>query len=176
MTTTRPSFAGIDHVAFTVTDLAISQRFYTEILDFVVVMDVGYGRICMHPQTGFILSMLAHEGARGGSFSELNTGLDHVGFTAASREELERWERRFDEYGVVYTPIRDEQFGSHLNFRDPDDIALEFSSSNELMLAAREALSSGQMTPADIAAFIAANVSPDYVAGDAVGTRAGKRS
>ena len=41
----RPRFAGVDHVAFTVTDLDTSQRFYTEVLDFVVVMDVGYGRI-----------------------------------------------------------------------------------------------------------------------------------
>ena len=37
------------------------------------------------------------------------------------------------------------------------------------MIAAREALSSGQMTRADIAAFIAENVSPDFVAGDPSG-------
>ena len=165
-----PGFAGVDHVAFTVTDLDTSQRFYTEVLDFVVVMDVGYGRICMHPRTGFVLTLLAHEGARGGSFSELNTGLDHIGFTAASRDELEQWERHFDDRGVVYTPIRDEQFGSHLNFRDPDDIALEFASSNELMIAAQQALSSGHMTPADIAAFIAENVSPEFVVDDPSGT------
>lgn len=157
-------------MAFTVTDLDTSQRFYTQVLDFVAVMDVGYGRICMHPWTGFVLALVAHEGGRGGSFSELNTGLDHIGFTAASRDELEDWERHFDEHGVVYTPIRDEHFGSHLNFRDPDDIALEFSSSNELMITARQALASGQMTPADIAAFIAENVSPDMVAGDPSGT------
>ena len=161
----RPRFAGIDHLALTVTDLGVSQRFYTEVLDFVVVMDVGYGRILMHPQTGFVLTLVAHEGSHGGSFSELITGMDHVGFTAASREELEQWERHFEEHGVVVTPIRDEQFGSHLNFRDPDDIALELSSSNELMIAAREALSSGQMTPADIAAFVAKNVDPAFVAG-----------
>jgi catechol-2,3-dioxygenase len=45
-------FAGVSHLAFTVTDLDASQRFYTEVLDFVVVMDVGYGRICMHPGRG----------------------------------------------------------------------------------------------------------------------------
>ena len=166
----RPSFAGVDHVAFTVTDLDTSQRFYTEVLDFVVVMDVGYARICMHPRTGFVLTIVAHEGGRGGSFSELNTGMDHIGFTAASREVLEQWERHFEEHGVAYTPIRDEHFGSHLNFRDPDDIALEFSSSNELMIAAQQALSSGQMTPADIAAFVAENVSPDFVVDDPAGT------
>ena len=162
-----PRFAGIDHLALTVTDLGVSQRFYTEVLDFVVVMDVGYGRILMHPQTGFVLTLLSHAGGHGGSFSQLNTGMDHIGLTAASRDELEQWERHFEQHGVVFTPIRDELFGSHLNFRDPDDIALEFTSSNELMIAAQNALASGQMTSADIAAFIAENVDPGFVPGSA---------
>lgn len=74
-------------MAFTVTDLDASQRFYTEVLDFVVVMDVGYGRICMHPGTGFAVTLLKHEGAHSGSFTELNTGLDHLGLVPSSREE-----------------------------------------------------------------------------------------
>lgn len=44
------TFAGVSHVAFTVTDLDVSLRFYTEVLDFVAVMDVGYGRILMPPR------------------------------------------------------------------------------------------------------------------------------
>jgi catechol 2,3-dioxygenase-like lactoylglutathione lyase family enzyme len=160
----RPRFAGMDHVALTVTDLDLSQRFYTEVLDFVVVMDVGTGRICMHPQTGFVLALLTHDGGYSDPFSELNVGTDHLGFYATSREELESWEARFKAYDVPYTPIRDELFASHLNFRDPDNIALEFSSSNDLMRAAQEALSSGQMSAADIATFIAENVGPDFVA------------
>jgi hypothetical protein len=55
---------------------------------------------------------------------------------------------------VTYTPIRDMEFGYHLNFRDPDDIALELSAPNELMLAAQEALAAGQTSQADIDAFI----------------------
>jgi len=72
---------------------------------------------------------------------------------------------RYEQHGVAFTPIRDELFGSHLNFRDPDDIALELTSSNELMIAAQRALASGQMTSADIAAFIAENVDPSFVPG-----------
>ena len=129
------TFAGISHVAFTVTDLDTSQRFYTEVLDFVVVMDMGYGRICVHPGTGFTLGLIRHDGAHGGSFTELNTGLDHLGLVASSREELEAWERRFHEHGVTYTPIRDMEMGYHLNFRDPDGIALEFMALNDVMAA-----------------------------------------
>ncbi|WP_353950451.1 VOC family protein [Knoellia sp. S7-12] len=161
----RPAFAGIDHVALTVTDLDVSQRFYTEVLDFVVVMDVGTGRICMHPGTGFVLALLTHEGSRHEPFSELHVGADHLGLTAASREDLEAWEAHFAAHDVPYTPIRDETFGSHLNFRDPDNIALEFTSSNELMVAAQTAMKAAPMTADDIAAFVAENVSPDFVAG-----------
>lgn len=157
------TFAGVSHVALTVTDLDASQRFYTDVLDFVVVMDVGYGRICMHPDTGFTLGLVKHEGAHGGPFTELRTGLDHLGLTASSRRELEEWERRFDEYGVVYTPIRDMEMGHHLNFRDPDGIALELCAANQLALTARAALASGHTTSADIAAFVAEHVGPEYV-------------
>ena len=157
------AFAGISHVALTVTDLDISQRFYTEVLGFVVVLDVGYGRICMDPSTGFTLGLVKHEGARGGSFTELNTGLDHLGLVASSREELERWERRFDQYGVVYTPIRDMEMGHHLNFRDPDGIALELDAPNGLWEQARAALAAGQTSPTEIAAFVAEHLGPELV-------------
>ncbi len=155
------TFAGVDHVAFTVTDLDVSQQFYTELLDFVLVMDVGYGRILMHPQSGFTLGLLTHDQAQGDDFTELATGLDHLGFVAESREELEEWERRFDEHGVTYTPIRDMEFGFHLNFRDPDGIALEFMAPNQLMLAAQQELAAGNTSPEAIAAFLDENLSAD---------------
>ena len=87
--------------------------------------------------------------------------MDHLGFGASSREELEEWERRFDEHGVTYTPIRDMEMGHHLNFRDPDGIALELSASNELLITAQQLMAAGDVSPADIAAFVAENVSPD---------------
>ena len=148
------TFAGVDHVSFTVSDLDRSQRFYTTVLGFVMVLDVGYGRIFMHPSTGFTLSLMKHEGAHGGAFTELTTGLDHLGLTATSRSDLEEWERRFDDLGVTYTPIRDMEFGYHLNFRDPDNIALELSAPNEHLIAARKALAAGQTSQADIDTFI----------------------
>ena len=44
--------------------------------------------------------------------------------------------------------------GSHLNFRDPDGIALEFDAPNELALQAQSALAANP-SPAEIAAFVA---------------------
>ena len=157
------TFTGVSHVALTVTELDSSLRFYTEVLDFVAVMDVGYGRICMHPLTGFTLALVKHEGAQGGRFTELTTGLDHLGLTASTRADLEEWERRFDEHGVTYTPTRDMEFGYHLNFRDPDNIALELSAPNDLMVAAQQALASGKTSREEVAAFVRDNIDPALV-------------
>ena len=55
--------------------------------------------------------------------------------------------------------------GHHLNFRDPDGIALEFDAPNQLAMEAQHALASGQTTPAGIAAFVAEHFGPDYVPG-----------
>lgn len=137
-----------------------ASAFYTEVLGLVVVLDTGYGRICMEPASGFVLALLQHEGARGGQFSELSTGLDHLGLVASSREDLEAWERRFEELGVSYTPIRDMEMGSHLNFRDPDGIALEFWIPNDLMVQAQQALAAGQVSSEEIAAFVSAHLDP----------------
>ncbi|MGH3345536.1 MAG: VOC family protein [Nocardioides sp.] len=127
------AFSGVSHVAMTVTDLDRSERFYREVFDLIRLADFGVARVLVHRQTGFMLSVVTHEAGARGPFSELNTGLDHLGFVAEDRTELEEWEKRFDELGVLYTPIRDMEFGSHLNFRDPDNIALEVSCTNEVM-------------------------------------------
>ena len=127
-----PAFAGIDHLSLTVTDLDVSERFYCEVLDFAGLVDFGYVRILMHRASGFVLSLVRHEGGDGGPFSELHTGVDHIGLTAGSCDELLAWEERFRAEGVVFTPVREMTFGHHLNFRDPDGIALEFSVANDL--------------------------------------------
>ncbi|MEV6281177.1 VOC family protein [Kribbella sp. NPDC051770] len=128
-------FKGVDHVSFSVTDLERSERFYAEVLGFMPLLDFGYARMLVDRASGFMLSVVRHDAAGGGPFSELSTGLDHLGFTAETREELVEWERRFDEYGVTYTPIRDMEFSHHLNFRDPDGIALEFTAPYPILTA-----------------------------------------
>ena len=154
----RPRLGDVDHVALSVTDLERSEQFYTAVLGFVVVMAVPGGRICMHPDSDLILALVRHDEGRGRPFSELDTGVDHLGLAAASREELVRWERHLADLGVRYTPVRDELFGSHLNFRDPDGIALELTSGNELMDAARAQFDSGRASREAIDTFVAEHV------------------
>lgn len=157
------TFAGIDHVALTVTDLDRSTAFYTELFGFVPVMDSGDARICMHPTTGFVLTVVAHGSGHGGRFTELTTGLDHLGLVARTRQEVEEWEQVFEERGVPYTPIRDEPLGHILNFRDPDDIALDLTAPTEAMQLATEALRAPDITPEQIDEYVALVAGPEYV-------------
>jgi glyoxylase I family protein len=147
-----PPFAGVNHFALSVTDLDVSQRFYTEVLGLLAVLDVGYARVCMHKQTGFTIALVRHEDGTGAPFSERNTGLDHIGLTAKNREELMEWEERFKTSGVAFTPIQDTPLGHHLNFRDPDDIALEFQAPSDLYAAALSELHSRDVSDAEVLA------------------------
>ena len=68
-----PTFAGVNHVALTVTDLDVSEHFYTEVLEFRRALDVGYGRILIHSATGCTIALLTHPDAAGGAFTELRS-------------------------------------------------------------------------------------------------------
>ena len=156
------AFSGVSHVALTVTDLDRSERFYTDVFGFIRLADFGVARVLLDRPSGFMLSVFTHQAAAGGPFSELNTGMDHLGFVAEGRDELVEWEKKLDALGVVYTPIRDMEFGSHLNFRDPDDIALELQAPGPLWQVAAEALAAGA-TREQIAAFVEEHLGPELV-------------
>ena len=58
-------------------------------------------------------------------FDEDRTGLDHLAFPLASKSELDDAARQLDELGVAHEPIKDIGVMYILEFRDPDNIALE---------------------------------------------------
>ncbi|WP_432546051.1 VOC family protein [Kineococcus sp. SYSU DK004] len=157
------AFAGIDHVTFTVTDLDRSQAFYTAVLGFTPVLDFGHGRVCLHKGTGFTIGLLRPPGASGQPFSELTTGLDHLGLAASSREELLVWERRLREHGVPHSPVQDMPLGHHLNFRDPDGIALELYAPAEHYAAALRELRSREVSDEELLALAAQLVGGESV-------------
>ena len=90
-----PAFAGVDHASLSVIDVDRSERFYTDVLGLVRLADFGTVRILLHRPTSFMLALVHHDAAHGDRFTELATGLDHLGFAANSREELVTWERRW---------------------------------------------------------------------------------
>jgi glyoxylase I family protein len=60
-------------------------------------------------------------------FDEDRTGLDHVAFRVGSKAELETAAEHLDEIGIAHEPIKDIGPAFILEFRDPDNIALELT-------------------------------------------------
>jgi glyoxylase I family protein len=60
------------------------------------------------------------------------------------------WEQRLRELDVEFTPVRDSELGHHLNFRDPDGIALEFYAPNDRFAAALDELRSRKFSDEEL--------------------------
>lgn len=124
-------FPAIAHVAVTVTDLERSVPWYTALFDAEPVLDEdettgGFHHTVYALGGGHLFGLHTHPAGTEGSFSEHVTGLDHVAFACADREELATWQARLEELGIEHGGILDAHYGSGLSFRDPDGIALEF--------------------------------------------------
>lgn len=127
-----PDFPAIAHVAITVTDLERSKRWYTALFGAEPVLDEDeqagtYHHTVYALPNGQLFGLHAHVGAAATEpFDERRTGLDHVAFGCADRDELKRWCERLDELGIEHGAIYDAPYGSGVSFRDPDNVALEF--------------------------------------------------
>lgn len=75
------------------------------------------------------LGLTQHEARSGASFDPTTAGLDHVGLACADREQLVAWAAHLGRLGIAHCGVRDADYGSALNFTDPDGNALEFFAS-----------------------------------------------
>ncbi len=126
MTETIPIQA-IHHVRFTVTDVARSQAFYTQVLGFQVAREIPTGVLLRNGSIVLGLGpafdqTLAPADDR---FNENRVGLDHFAFGVSSRADLEAAIRLFDAQGVPHGEIKNIGVAYVLAFRDPDNIQLE---------------------------------------------------
>jgi glyoxylase I family protein len=131
----------IHHLRLTVTDLERSRSFYTSILGFEVaaesppdddpaaaeVFKILFGGVVM--VRGNLLMGLRPMAAGSDRFDPDRVGLDHLSFSVASRDDLERAAALLDEYGVSHGQITSlPSFGIDvLPFDDPDGIQLELT-------------------------------------------------
>lgn len=124
-----PSMTGFHHVSLTVTDLARSVAWYTEVLGFAVHADIQgpsfrRTRIC-HPDADITITLTRHQPSAD-SFDETRTGLDHLAFLVRDVAEVEAWQRRLQEHGVEHSEVKRESGNvARMLFRDPDHIQLE---------------------------------------------------
>jgi glyoxylase I family protein len=128
---TEPTISAIHHVTINVHDLERSERWYTDVLTFSRIggyAAAGFERILMRHSSGIVLGLNKHDDPEADvPFTERRTGLDHLAFQVAGREQLEAWTARFDDLGVTHSEIKPAAVpGSFLiAFRDPDNIQLE---------------------------------------------------
>lgn len=123
------------HVRLTVTDIAASRKFYDDVFGLPVAFELPddadeetreqlsflYGGIIY--QLGDSLLGLRPVGSE--SFNEDGTGLDHLSFAVASRADLDDAATQLDGLGIAHEGVKDIGAGFILEFRDPDNIALE---------------------------------------------------
>lgn len=123
------------HVRLTVTDIDRSRAFYDDIFGLPVAFDLPPdadeetreqlaflfgGVIYQLGESLFGLRPVAKD-----RFDEDRVGLDHLSFAVADRAELETAVTVLDGRGVPHEGIKDIGAGYILEFRDPDNIALE---------------------------------------------------
>jgi glyoxylase I family protein len=124
-----PDFPAITHVALTVSDLGRSRPWYRSLFGDAPVIDEDTGLFhhVVWSMGGTLVGIHYFPDLHSTEpFDERRPGLDHLAFGCASRSELEAWERRLNELGILNGGIVDAPYGSALSFRDPDNIALEF--------------------------------------------------
>ena len=92
-----PSITGFHHFSATVTDVEESVAWYQRLfgLDRVPVTfpdyereETGYGVLLFDQRLGIGIGLHTNRANQGEAFDECRTGLDHMSFSVASRDEL----------------------------------------------------------------------------------------
>ena len=124
-----PTISGIDHIALTVRDLDASVAFYESVLGARpsgTMADGSFTRCVPELPGPTHLGLTQHQTEGAADFDPVTPGLDHLGFSCESRDDLIAWTEHLDCLGVEHGGVQDAAYGSALSFRDPDGIALEF--------------------------------------------------
>jgi glyoxylase I family protein len=122
----------VHHFRLTVSDVDQSAAFYMKVLGFRKVMDLNPGAFLTNGTIGLGLgpSPDPARAAKGDRFDENRVGLDHLSFSAPSRQALEEAVRVLDKHSVPHGEIKDlgQSFSLYIvAFRDPDNVQLELS-------------------------------------------------
>jgi glyoxylase I family protein len=134
MTITTKSIA---HVRLTVTDIERSRAFYDSVFGWPVLIELPQGADeATREALGFLYGGVIYDlgGALIGlrpvaddRFDEDRCGLDHLALRVGSRDELDDAAAHLDQLGIAHEPVKDIGPSYILEFRDPDNIALELT-------------------------------------------------
>ncbi len=121
----------------TVTDIARSRQFYESVFGWPVAFEVPDGADeATRAALGFLYGGVIYNlgGALIGlrpvandRFDEDRVGLDHLAFTLHGKSEIDSAAAHLDDLGIAHEPVKDIGPIYVLEFRDPDNIALELA-------------------------------------------------
>ena len=127
----------IAHVRLTVTDIARSRQFYDNVFGWRVALEVPKDADdATREGLGFLFGGVVYQigdslvGLRPVAtdrFDEDRAGLDHLAFRVDSKAELDAAAAHLDDLNISHEPIKDIGPAYILEFRDPDNIALELA-------------------------------------------------
>ena len=127
----------IAHVRLTVTDIDRSRRFYDSVFGWPVALAVpDDADEATRAQLDFLFggviynignALLGLRPVATDTFSEDRVGLDHLAFTVGSKADLDSAAAHLDDLNIAHEPVKDIGLMYILEFRDPDNIALELS-------------------------------------------------
>ncbi|WP_433562019.1 VOC family protein [Nocardia sp. CA-151230] len=129
------SVESVAHIRLTVGDIGRSRAFYDAVFGWPVALELAADaddetRQRLSFLDGGVIYRMAHGliGLRPvgtDRFDEDRVGLDHLAFPVGSLAELEAAAAHLDACGVAHEDIKDIGVSYILEFRDPDNIALE---------------------------------------------------
>jgi glyoxylase I family protein len=129
----HPRQSGLNHFGLSVADLETSIAFYRDVLGAALVVPPRNGqslssfwRYAVVRLGPLMVDIYQHAGNGGERFAPARTGLDHLGLSAETHDDLVVWARWLDARGVERSEIRDVLVGEIFDFLDPDGIQLEF--------------------------------------------------
>ncbi|OBH14284.1 VOC family protein [Mycobacterium sp. E1747] len=129
--------SSIAHVRLTVTDIERSRQFYESVFGWPVLLEVpDNADEATRKQLSFLFGGVIYD--LGGTllglrpvatdrFHEDRAGLDHIAFRVATKDELDSAAAYLDELSIAHEPVKDIGPSYILQFRDPDNIALELT-------------------------------------------------
>jgi len=127
----------VGHVRLTVTDITRSRQFYESVFDWPVALETPadadaettaalgflFGGVIYN--LGYALIGLRPVGED--TFDEDRVGLDHLAFKLDDKAQIEAAAAHLDALGIAHGGVKDIGAMYILQFRDPDNIALELA-------------------------------------------------